>query len=573
MIYWEYSMTDNSHVVLDTIIKETQKRVYPELTESDYFHLFATEQIMKDLELSYEEIDLGTVDDSGDGGIDGFYTFVNQELVKDKIDLIDAKRNCKIDVYVIQTKNAKSFSGTAVDKCISSAEDIFDLSDNIDTLKPVYNAKLLENVDIFRNQYLHLASKFPLLKFHYFYVAKSNTVHNNVEKKTKKLIDTIKKKFDKAEVSFEFITTDKLLNLSRREKLRSKEIALSDSPISTNDGGYIAVVPIKNYFEFITDEENSLIRYFFDANIRDYQGSVDINNDIKDTLENRKFNEDFWWLNNGVTITASNASFSSKRIDIQDPQVVNGLQTSFEIYKYFKSNISHHDDRNILIRVIKVENEKSRLNVIKATNSQTNIPPASLKSTDPIHRDIEDYLIHHDFYYDRRKNYHKNHGKPVSKIIGISYLAQIITAIYNQKPDYARARPSTLLKKDQDYEKIFEKKFPIEMYYKAILIQKKVEDCLRSFENPKLTRTQIGDIKFHISMYLTCLVTQKKQPNNTAIADIDVNKISSKEIEQSISIVYKFYDELGGTNVVAKGPELVHRIKEQIILDLDLKLV
>ena len=109
MTYWEYSMTDNSHVVLDTIIKETQKRVYPELTENDYFHLFATEQIMKDLELSYEEIDLGTVDDSGDGGIDGFYTFVNQELVKDKIDLIDAKRNCKIDVYVIQTKNAKRF--------------------------------------------------------------------------------------------------------------------------------------------------------------------------------------------------------------------------------------------------------------------------------------------------------------------------------------------------------------------------------------------------------------------------------------------------------------------------------
>src|SRR5690606_1071988 len=153
-------------------------------------------------------------------------------------------------------------------------------------------------------------------------------------------------------------------------------------------------------------------------------------------------------------------------LHIEDPQIVNGLQTSFEIFNYFKTNKVESDSRNVLIRIVKTKDESSRLKVIKATNSQTNIPPASLRATDPIHRDIEDYLMSKGYYYDRRKNYHKHQGRPINKIISIPYLAQVVMAILNQKPDYARARPSTLIKSNADYEGIFDVKIPIELYYK-----------------------------------------------------------------------------------------------------------
>lgn len=559
---------DNNQIILKTLIEQNRANLYPELSADDYFTLFVTEQIMKDFELSYDEIEEGIIDNSGDGGIDSIYTFVNNELVQRDSSLVDAKRGSAIDVYIIQSKNTNSFSETPIEKCNSSAIDIFDLNKSVDELRPVYNNELLTNIDVFRRQYLHLASKFPKLKFHYFYVSKAIDLHPNVERKVNILENSIKHHFDKAELVFDFIDAKKLIDLSRREQIKSKEVSVNENPISTQDGGYIAIVPIKNYFKFITDDNGDLIRYFFDANIRDYQGDVDVNKGIRKTLNEKNNREDFWWLNNGVTITAINASFSSKRIHIEDPQIVNGLQTSFEIYNYLKNKEFVDDSRNILLRIIKVEDEKSRLNVIKSTNSQTNIPPASLRATDPIHRDIEDYLLSKNYYYDRRKNYHKNQGKPIKKIIGISYLAQIVTAILNQKPDYARARPSTLIKNDQDYQDIFKDSLPLAMYHKGIVIQEEFEKRLKESVNPKYTRSQIGDIKFHVAMYVTIILANKLKPRAEDIANLNVNKIDTNIIDNAITNTYVFYDAMGGTNAVAKGAEFVQELLEELKKEL-----
>ena len=107
--------------------------------------------------------------------------------------------------------------------------------------------------------------------------------------------------------------------------------------------------------------------------------------------------------------------------------------------------------RSVLVRVIVPQEEDSRDRIIKATNSQTSIPRASLRATDKIHRDIEDYLTPRGIYYDRRKNYYKNQGKPVKKIVSIPYLAQAVLACGLRDPANARARPSSLLKNDETY--------------------------------------------------------------------------------------------------------------------------
>lgn len=423
---------------------------------------------------------------------------------------------------------------------------------------------LRTNVGVFREQYLKLASKFPVLNFKYFYVSKGIEIHSNIERKVPNLTSKVKEYFDKANVEFEFVTAQKLLEMTRKEQLSSKDILLADNPISTQDGGYIAIVPIKNYFDFLTNENNELIKYFFDANIRDYQGKVEVNKAIKDTLRKKDSIEDFWWMNNGVTITATNASYASKRLQIEDPQIVNGLQTSFEIFNYFHEHKIENDNRNVLVRVISPQSEKSRLLVIKATNSQTNVPPASLRATDPIHKDIEDYLLSHGYFYDRRKNYHKNQGKPINRIISIPYLAQVVMSVFLQEPDYARARPSTLIKKNEDYEKIFNSRLPIEIYLKAIQIQKQAESSLKQWNSPTLSRTQLGDIKFHVAMYITCKICDSSKPNQSQIAKADISKISQMLIDEAIENVYLIYDAMGGDNSVAKGKDFVKETLAEI---------
>lgn len=555
-------MSTNHQIIVQTLVEQKHQELAPEKSISDFFHIFSTEQILKDYDLNYEEIENGITDGGNDGGIDGIYTFVNGELIQNIDDIVDAKRNAVLELIILQTKFTNGFSETPIEKCNSSAIDLLDLSKDIDTLRTVYNSELVKQVKVFREQYKKIISKFPLLTISYFYCTKGVEIHPNTDRKKELLKSTINNLFSDAKFEFEFITAQKLLELSRKEQTRVKQIELNDNPISTKDEGYIALATLKSYFNFITNPSKILVKYFFDANVRDYQGGVEVNQGIKETL-NTESEEDFWWLNNGITITSSKATYSGKTLTIEDPQIVNGLQTSFEIYNYFKKNPDNEEKRNLLIRVITTKSEKSRLKVIRATNSQTRVPLASLRATEDIHRDLEDFLATKGFYYDRRKNFYKNQGKPINKIISIEFLGQVIMGMVLQEPDYARARPSSLLKNDVDYKRVFSHDYPIELYWKCIEIQKRVEDVLKSCDY-NFTTTQIGDIKFHVSLYLITGITNKQKPNPMQISEINLEDVTDEKIKSSIDNVYVLYDSLGGTNAVAKGKELVEELKELI---------
>jgi hypothetical protein len=82
MSSWEDSdMSTNDQVILNQMLEKRQQELSVSLSESEFFELFACEQILKDHDLSWEEIESGIVGDGGDGGIDGFYLFVNDEII------------------------------------------------------------------------------------------------------------------------------------------------------------------------------------------------------------------------------------------------------------------------------------------------------------------------------------------------------------------------------------------------------------------------------------------------------------------------------------------------------------
>ena len=95
----------------------------------------------------------------------------------------------------------------------------------------------------------------------------------------------------------------------------------------------------------------------------------------------------FWLLNNGITIIAENTqSVGHLRVTCEDPQIVNGLQSSRAIFEHFSDSMESpsDDDRSILVRLIETNEEKVRDRVIRATNSQNKMEAASLRSTDPV---------------------------------------------------------------------------------------------------------------------------------------------------------------------------------------------
>ena len=91
-----------------------------------------------------------------------------------------------------------------------------------------------------------------------------------------------------------------------------------------------------------------------------------MNDAIARTLGETTKVEDFWWLNNGVTILCSKATHSGKILTIENPEIVNGLQTSRELHNFSCTPPPEDDGRNILIRVIQPSSPESRDRIIKA---------------------------------------------------------------------------------------------------------------------------------------------------------------------------------------------------------------
>jgi hypothetical protein len=548
-------------IVLKEILRQKKSELAPNMDEDEFFNLFSCEQILKDFDLSYDELDDGIVEGGNDGGIDAVYTFINGELLEEDSDFTGLKKDIVIDLIIIQSKNTGRFSEEAMNKFIASAHDLLNLSNDFDSFKSTYNEEVLKKFTLFKNTYLRLASKFPRLNISYYYSTLGDIVHPNVERKRELLKSTIDAQISDANVTIEFLGVDGLSTLARRKPITVKSLSIDKTPITTKDGGYIALVSLVSYYDFIT-ENGKLVKSFFDANVRDYQGNIEVNKGIKETLTNPGA-EDFWWLNNGVTITTNKATLANESLLIEDPQIVNGLQSSHELFNHFSSGGDRNDSRKIMVRVVKPSDEKSRLKIIKATNSQTDVPIASLRATDEIHLDIEDYFLSNGYYYDRRKNYYKNLGKATDLIVSIPYLSQIVTAMVLREPNNSRARPSTLIKNDDEYKKIFNKDYDVDIYLRAVKTQKAVETALKNF-NPYLTTSEIGDVKFHVTLFVVASTIGKLTYGANELKRVDAAILTEDEINFYITETLKVYYELGGTLKVAKSVDFVAGIIARI---------
>lgn len=470
-------MPDNDVVILDRLLDEYT--TYPDVSESDQFELFAFERLFKDYELSSEELQFGKVGGGGDGGIDGFFTFVNDELINEVPSAEDHRRGPKIEVYLVQATRSPSFSENKVDRTSAAASQLFDLNTEIESLRTFYNEAVLERAQLFRESFWALETHHPILRITYVSVSKGDAsrVNPQVYNKTGVLSERVTNLFPDAEFQVTFVGARELIQAGRKPVNYTLPLRFREQ--LTGGNAYVLLTDLPAYYDFITDDDDALRRYILESNVRDYQGSVEVNKEIRDELASSD-GIDFWLLNNGITILASTATVAGKTITIDNAEVVNGLQTTFSIYEHLKGSGDTCERRQILLKIITTEDAETRDKIIRATNRQTGIPPASFRANEKLQRDIEDFFKVHNMYYDRRKNYHKNMGRPTGQIISIFYLAQSVMAIMLRDPYSARAKPSSLIKKDADYKRVFSEETPLDAYLFCAQTMKKLDQFIRA---------------------------------------------------------------------------------------------
>ena len=544
-------MATKDLVLLEKTFAQTKEEQAPEISNDDYFEIFVAQNLLKQEALSYNEIQSGLLGSGGDGGIDAAYVFIDGILLREDTEPSDFRKKPRFRLFFIQAKNQAKFNETPIDKFVSSAENMLDLSKDLEQFTSLYNEQVIATFRKFRDSFLALASKHPDIEFNYFYASKGDVsgIHDNVRTRVAELKTTVERHFAEAPFNFEFVGAAELLAHARRRPPETLALPYSEL-LTAAEGGYAALARLRDYNRFLRDENGERYGHIFDENVRAYQGNVEVNKAIRDTLRSPQ-GEDFWQLNNGITILSAKASTAGKSLQISDPQVINGLQTSTEILSYFDDGEHADDNRQILIKVVESESAATRDRVIEATNKQTGVQSAQLRATDPIQRDIEDVLQNYGFFYDRRKNYYKNEGRPRSAIIGIAELAQSIMSVLLQRPNDARARPSNIIRDDDDYKTLFSESYDLQFFVVCAALKKRIDQWMRTSSG--LNAADRNNLIFHTLMRLAVRVTNEKEPNSQKIAAIPYDDISDADIQAAFQDVKPIYDQLGGDAPTSKG--------------------
>lgn len=572
------SIIPNEVLLLDARLQQSKSKTYPDISNDDYFLISSIDTILMSHGLSNRQIEDGIVDGSDDGGIDAVYVFIDGHLVEDISDIAvsDAPR---IELEIIQVKNEGGFKEVAIQRLLDHLPLLLQL-DEVDNWKIEFNPRVIERFETFRATYLSAASRLPELTVTIRYVTKSiEHVNDKVDAKISRLKVRVNEQFPNATVSAELVGAPELNSRARERKSVTLSLRISEGPISSEKGGLICLVSLYDYFDFITDAEDRLRDSIFEENVRDYEGLTLINRGIVDSLrQGDSASADFWWLNNGVTVIARKLQPSGKRLDIEDPQIVNGLQTSRSIFQYFhtlrRTDAKTIDSsfegriRQLLVRIIETQDDTVAAEVIKATNSQNRVSAANLRSAEPFQRAIEEHFQQKGLYYERKKNHYKNLGKRRTEIVEVLELAQAVGSILLQQPNTARRMPSAFIR-DKLYERVFSDKTPLEAYYNCLQIVRLVENYL-STDGALNGRHERSNIRFHLARAAAAFALTSSRPRATAVAKIDLATFDDKflaGVHEWVVIARDAAEKTAETSdpsILAKGTEWAGEIDRRL---------
>ena len=137
-------------------------------------------------------------------------------------------------------------------------------------------------------------------------------------------------------------------------------------------------------------------------------------------------------------------------------------------------------------------------------------------------------------------------------------MAQCLISIFLRKPDFARARPSTLLTDDETYKKLYESNADLEVYYKTALLGKKVQTNLA--KTSEMTSAERNDVLYYLLYGVSAKIFCKKDITFLDVKSMNMDIVTDDLINELKIVIYAKYKELGGNGRVAKSDTFITEI-------------
>ncbi|MGB2679233.1 MAG: AIPR family protein [Candidatus Acidiferrum sp.] len=335
-------MTATDRVVLDQRVQETKKEIAPAMPDDEFFELFCAQSLLLNERLEEEEIKFGLIggdsksqNGSTDAGIDAIYVLVNGRLVRSPEDAEKEKSsykpNVEINLVLIQASREEGFKLARLLRIKQAIVNIFSLDRQ--TFSENYNAQLREAIATFRTLHRVFATKHVTVNVEYFYMTRGDVssissdvtgMKEEIETGASKILATIRK------CDVNFIGARQIFELATREPVVTYPLPCSVSMCQSDGVAHVALVKLSDYFRFIKDEKDQLRTNLFNTNVRDYQGDADVNKAIGETLLTGT--EQFWWVNNGITIVTPKIGGHARELVVDDCLAPDFLDSELSVF-------------------------------------------------------------------------------------------------------------------------------------------------------------------------------------------------------------------------------------------------
>ena len=426
--------------------------------------------------IEFDDLIDGIMGEGGDEGIDHCYVFCNGILVKDENHPINKESHIKIKF--LQVKKESGFSTNGFRNFKEGIEEIFNLELPLEKLQKIgANQDIIDTADLIRKIFRKASRERASFSCEVYYATVATDLA--ISEKIIHLQDELKDNSLKIPFEFEFWGAQKLLDLTEKQD-ESIEIKFTSQPLEIKErsielSGFTGFVTGNHLINSLLDEEKIFKSHLTEGNVRFFLGEdKKINNSIIETAKDTKKAENFWAMNNGLTIIGDSIEpLGNNEYSILNPQIVNGCQTVHCLYYAFSEKNELPEPLKVFVKIVKTDKLDIQTDIISATNSQNPVKSASLKANDNIQRNIEKFLKDAGIYYERRENYYKRQGFTGNKVIGLLKMAQIIHTVVNKESITALNDTSTLFETSTKYDSIFHDSADFDIYkYSAILYQK-----------------------------------------------------------------------------------------------------
>lgn len=281
--------------------------------------------------------------------------------------------------------------------------------------------------------------------------------------------EDIKSKIDKVENKVSQITLFSPISINDIiQKIKSSfEVVPEDVLTIDKAKNWLKYETNKQKGLFVNISSQSLIKIYnkynnkglFNLNIRRYIRNKSVDDGINHTLNKNR--EEFWFLNNGLTIACNDFVPDGNKIKLYNFSIVNGGQTTTLIGTYKGNN---QEEFFIPCKIVSSKEQmcpedsmKFFNKIAEATNSQKPIQPKDLKSNAPEMVKLQRLLKKHNIGFEikRGEQLHKN----IKYKIKNDVFAQLIYSFVNQKPGTARSNKRALFSNNKSYKQVFRKNY------------------------------------------------------------------------------------------------------------------